>query len=274
MGVFGLTRVESATRRRSCGGDSLAPTPASVGAMLPEACSPGTAWHRVQAPASRFTTMLRPRAASPGSEARACGIASPITSRRTGGSCAAPPAAPHARSKTQAGGLIRRVSPRNLRTGLPYASVSPWVFSGSQRMRLPVAAKIAVATPRALDDGGGIAAVGLGLRDAAEHARGKRLAPAGRFRGRLEHPEVPRGFLEQRAAVLVRILAGGARQFVHEGFAHERVLRVADGAPEADRHVRIALGVLDPDVRHRVRQVVERGDRLRVDAFGRRERRL
>src|SRR6266446_3801855 len=93
MGVFGLTRVESATRRRSCAGDSLAPTPASVGAILPKACSPGTAWHKVQAPASRFTTMLRPRAASPGSEVRAAGIASPTTSKRTCCATARPAAA-------------------------------------------------------------------------------------------------------------------------------------------------------------------------------------
>src|SRR6266705_3297149 len=88
MGVPGFTRVESATRRRSCAGESRAPTPASVGAIFPKFVSPGTAWHSVHAPASRFTTILRPRAASPGSEVRARGIASPTASKRTGSPCA------------------------------------------------------------------------------------------------------------------------------------------------------------------------------------------
>ena len=41
---------------------------------------------------------------------------------------------------------------------------------------------------------------------------------------------------------------------------------MAHGAPEAHRDVRIALRVLDGDVRDVVRQVRVRRDRLRVDA--------
>jgi len=43
-------------------------------------------------------------------------------------------------------------------------------------------------------------------------------------RGRLEHRLVPLGLAEERAAILVRILAGGVGQLVDEALGDERVL--------------------------------------------------
>jgi len=128
MGDSGFTRVESATRRRNCAGESRAPTPASAGAMFPEFFSPGTAWHRVQAPASRFTTILRP--------------GNRVSDRL------------EAHRLTLRAYLRIREQYRNGRGGGVFArqaNVSPWFFKGSERTRLPVAAKIALHTAGAID---------------------------------------------------------------------------------------------------------------------------
>ena len=119
----------------------------------------------------------------------------------------------------------------------------------------------------------GIAAVTFGFGGAAERARGQRLAqPAGAGRG-IEDAQVLPG-ISAGARAGIQSIAGRARQLVHEALAHERVLRMPDGAPEAHRNVRVALCVLHPDVRDAVRQVVQRSHRLRVDTLGRRKRRL
>ena len=71
----------------------------------------------------------------------------------------------------------------------------------------------------------------------------------------------------QLAAELQRVHAGRLGQLVHEAFEVDGVLVDVDAAPEARRHVRIAHGVVDQQVRHGVaerrlagrRKALERG---------------
>src|SRR5713101_9518514 len=199
MGVSGLTRVESATRRRNCALDSLAPTPASVGAILPKARSPGTAWQRVQAPASRFTTMLRPRAASPGSEVRAAGIASPTTSKRTCCATARPAAAQATHEASTTTAAFRR--PRG---GLPPNDLigggDPVAFG--QRLWIPACAGMTVPVGDAFTQ----ARTTLSQRQPVVLERQRADALAGRGEDRVAHRRRDR-----------------------------RLARLADAAPEAAR---------------------------------------
>ena len=59
----------------------------------------------------------------------------------------------------------------------------------------------------------------------------------------------------QRAPELERILARRARGLVDEAFEVDAVLVRVDAAPRADRHVRVAHRVLDPQVRHGVAEL-------------------
>src|SRR5690348_1388575 len=121
---------------------------------------------------------------------------------------------------------------------------------------------LAVLVDRKLGDRAGVAAVTLGLGDAAEYAGRQGRSPASGFGRDLEDAEIPGRLLQQRAAILERVLAGGVRQLVHEGLPHERILRMADSAPEADRNVGVALRILNLHVRNAVRNVVEGSHRL------------
>ena len=47
------------------------------------------------------------------------------------------------------------------------------------------------------------------------------------------------------------------RHLVDEAFLEERVLRVVDAAPDADRHMRVAHGEIDAVVRHVVGHVFQ-----------------
>ena len=77
------------------------------------------------------------------------------------------------------------------------------------------------------------------------HAGGQRFAPAGLVGHRIEHGQMLRPLLHDRAAELQRVLAGRARDLVHEALEIDRVLVGVDAAPRPDRHVRIALRVLE-----------------------------
>ena len=61
-----------------------------------------------------------------------------------------------------------------------------------------------------------VGAVGERHRDATRAARGQRRAPARALGGGVEHGEVTRRLAEQRAAVLVGVLARRMRQLVDE----------------------------------------------------------
>jgi hypothetical protein len=87
------------------------------------------------------------------------------------------------------------------------------------------------------------------LREAAEDALRRRLAPADLLGDRVEHGEVLRMLRHQLAAEFERILAGRMRQLVHEAFEIDRVLVDVHAAPEARRDVRIAHRVVDQQVR-------------------------
>ena len=87
-----------------------------------------------------------------------------------------------------------------------------------------VDAELAVGRHRHLGDVGGVAAVGERHGDAAGAPGRQRRPPVRLRRGRLEHRLVPLGLAEERAAILVRILAGGVGQLVDEALGDERVL--------------------------------------------------
>ncbi len=74
--------------------------------------------------------------------------------------------------------------------------------------------------------------------DAASDARRQRLAPAGFLRREIERGEKARLFSKHRPAEIDRILAGLARQFVHEAFDGKHVVVGTDAAPEPGRHRR------------------------------------
>ena len=71
---------------------------------------------------------------------------------------------------------------------------------------------------------------------------------------------------QQPAPELVGILAGGRRHLVDERLGDVAVDGAAHRAPEAVRHARIGLDVLDPQVRDVVGQVRRALDRDRIDA--------
>jgi hypothetical protein len=110
------------------------------------------------------------------------------------------------------------------------------------------------------------AAETVGDRHAAVHARRQRIAPARSLGHGLEDQPVLVAFLEQRQPVSDRIAVRGDRQFVDEAFAVERIL-LAGSAPEADRNMAVAHGVVDLLIRHRVGHVVERAHRRKINAL-------
>src|SRR5260370_194132 len=59
-------------------------------------------------------------------------------------------------------------------------------------------------------------------------------------------------------AVVERIALRGVGELVDEAFAHEGILRMSRAAPVADRHGARTHGVLDAQVRDRIRLVGER----------------
>src|SRR5216683_3324781 len=92
-------------------------------------------------------------------------------------------------------------------------------------------------------------------RDAAKHALRRRCVPAG-VRGRgLEHGELLGFFGQELAAKQIGV---GTRRICHlvdEALFEERILRVVDAAPHADRNMRVAHGEIDEIVRHVVGHV-------------------
>src|SRR5215475_9485666 len=64
----------------------------------------------------------------------------------------------------------------------------------------------------------------------------KRLAPARLLRSQLEHTQHTRSLREQLAAELDRILLRSNGQFVQKAFGEERIVRIADRPPVADRN--------------------------------------
>src|SRR6266851_3341429 len=92
MIVFGLTRLASTMRSRSCPADRRDPTPARFGASVPCSLSWGNGpeWHNRQSPTCRLPTIARPRAGSPSVPVSDAGIASPTTAYGTSPASAAP----------------------------------------------------------------------------------------------------------------------------------------------------------------------------------------
>lgn len=72
--------------------------------------------------------------------------------------------------------------------------------------------------------------------DAARPSSGQLAAPAGFLRGQIEHRLVPGRVGQQRQPELDRAPACRHGQFVDKALRKERVVRVADRAPETDRH--------------------------------------
>src|SRR5260221_5694937 len=99
MIVFGLTRLASTMRSRSCPIESREATPARLGASVPCNLSSGNGpeWHNRQSPCCRLPTIARPRSGSPAAPVSGAGMASPRIWYGT--SPALPDAAPLASSK-------------------------------------------------------------------------------------------------------------------------------------------------------------------------------
>ena len=87
------------------------------------------------------------------------------------------------------------------------------------------------------------------LRQPAEDALRRGLAPARLLGDRIEHREMLGVPGHQLAAELERILPDGVRQLVHEAFEVDGVLIVVHPTPEPRWNVRIAHGVIDQQVR-------------------------
>lgn len=93
-------------------------------------------WHRKQLP-SRPANTLRPRSGSPASTVSGETISLPVTlsdASGPGADTTQPAATPYTASQA---------NPRMPPPDLDDQTVMPWFLSGSERMRLPVAAKIA-----------------------------------------------------------------------------------------------------------------------------------
>ena len=87
------------------------------------------------------------------------------------------------------------------------------------------------------------------LGEAAIDALRRGLVPAGPLGDRVEHGEMLRMVRHQLAAERERVLPGRVRQLVHEAFEIDGVLVDVHAAPEARRHVRVAHGMVDQQVR-------------------------
>ena len=94
-------------------------------------------------------------------------------------------------------------------------------------------------------------------RDAAARSRRQRLAPA-RFLGRrLQHLADGAACRQQLAAELERVLLQGQRQLVDEALVEEGGVRMADRAPEADRHRAVGDHGLEPVERKGVGRILD-----------------
>ena len=106
----------------------------------------------------------------------------------------------------------------------------------------------AVVADRYLGTRRHIAAKPVGLRQSPEHAGCRWFAPAALFGHGVEHRQRFGHVGEQLAAQSQRVLFGLMGDFVEETFDVNRVLVQVDPAPEADRHVRVADGMVNQQV--------------------------
>ena len=126
---------------------------------------------------------------------------------------------------------------------------------------------LAVLVDFGLDHGGDETGERRLHADAAADARRQRLPPAGFFRHQIERGLQPRRLSQHAAAESDRILAGLARQFVHEALDGEDVVVRSDAAPEAGRHRRrFGAHIFDLQVRNVVGHVDGAIDRVDIDA--------
>ena len=88
----------------------------------------------------------------------------------------------------------------------------------------------------------------------AANGRG-RAAPAHLGRHRIEHRPVLRVIRHQRPAILQRVFPGGMRQLIHEAFQIEGVLVEVHTAPETRRHMRVAHGMVDQQIREAIADI-------------------
>ena len=93
-------------------------------------------------------------------------------------------------------------------------------------------------------------------RDAAADPLRQRLSPAGLFRGKLEDGLGAGRLVEESQPIGDRILLRRRRQFVHEAFGHEDIVRRPDAAPEGGRNARrLHPHILDVHVREGIDQI-------------------
>ncbi len=93
-------------------------------------------------------------------------------------------------------------------------------------------------------------------RDAAADPVRQGLSPAGLFRGKLEDGFGARRLVKQGPPIGDRILLRCRRQFVHEAFGHEHIVRRPDAAPERGRNAgRFDPQILDVHVRKGIGQI-------------------
>ena len=94
------------------------------------------------------------------------------------------------------------------------------------------------------------------MDDTAADPFRQRLSPAGLFRGKLEDGLGAGRLVEQRQPIGDRILLCRRRQFVHETFGHEDIVRRPDAAPERRRNARrLHPQILDVHVREGIDQI-------------------
>ena len=120
--------------------------------------------------------------------------------------------------------------------------------------------------------------------DAAARSRRQRRAPARLLGRRLEHLEMPRLAGQQLAAEGEGVLLQRKRQLVDEALVEEGGVRMADRAPEADRHRAVGDDGFEPVERKSVGRVLDgiafglalgrQADRARRKLVGRRLRDL
>ena len=92
--------------------------------------------------------------------------------------------------------------------------------------------------------------------DAAADPFRQRLSPAGLFRGKLEDGFGAGRLVEEGQPIGDRILLRRRRQFVHEAFGHEDIVRRPDAAPEGGRNARrFHPHILDVHVREGIDQI-------------------
>jgi hypothetical protein len=102
--------------------------------------------------------------------------------------------------------------------------------------------------------------------DAAADAWRQILSPAGLLGRESEHRPGARILFEKGQAVSDRILPGRRRQFVHEAFGDEDVVRWPDAAPERSRNAgRLHLHIFHPEIREGIDQVDRALDSVRIE---------